>query len=191
MITPPVISFTEEMVNVTDGTVRSITNSTMTDKKQEFVLHIEPTYITPSITIVVPEGRLLNHKGLRNTQSNQLTISLVPPSVVSTILSRSSTNQNPYALLIDFSAPIVLLPEIKHILCQNCRVQSVNAIEAMRLRVVMSIMKEGPGEVVLPRGIAVSSTGEKSEVITFPFYFGRLFIMMMMMSMMIVNDDCQ
>lgn len=184
MITPPVVSFTEERVDVTEGTVRSITNSTMTDKKQEFVLHIEPTFLTSSITIVIPEGRLWNRKGLSNTQSNQLTISLVPPSVVSTILSRSSTNQNPYALLIDFSAPITLLPDIKHILCQNCRVQSVNAIESMRLRVVMSILKEGPGEVVLPQGIAVSNMGEKSEVITFPFYFGRFSIMMMT-----VNDD--
>ena len=162
------------MVIVDGGEIITITNSTVTNDMQEFILHIQPTFVKPYLTAAILEGKLLNVNGFSNSHSNNLTISLLPPSVTATILSRSAMNQNPYDVLIDFSANISIIPEQKHFHCQNCLIQSVNAVKSSRLRIVISILKEGNGEVRIPHGIAVSSTGGLSEEVVFPFYFGRI-----------------
>ena len=173
VINPPAIDFSEEMVVVDEGEIVTITNSTMTGDLQEFVLHIQPASTASSLTVFIPEDKILNVNGFSNSHSNTLTISLLPPLVTATIISRSAMNQNPYDVLIDFSAPILIIPEQKHFHCQNCLIQSVNAVKSSRLRVVISIIKEGNGELRIPHGIAVSNTGGLSEQIVFPFYFGR------------------
>ena len=183
---PAVTDFAKEKVVVNGGTIISVVPMNTAEvvggrlgesenllETQSFLLYLSPKSSDSStIEVSVPSRSFHNQYGLMNLDSNTVSISLETHSNNGHIRTRSSTNQNPFDVMVSFDSPVTSVPSSDQLDCENCKVISVSLDNPSLLRVILQVDTEGYGSLQLPSAISISENGVVSEPLLYSFYYG-------------------
>ena len=141
---------------------------------QSFLLYLSPqTPFISQINITLPASVTSDRFGYQNIRSNTLSISLSLTLATGKVLTNRYTNHNPIPLLIQYDAPITVIPFKERISCENCECIDIARSRENILQLIIHIHEEGEGIVGIPAGIATSTSGVLSDPIEFHFNYGH------------------